>query len=150
MSYKDTRTYVHTFEGACQDLCGLPRPGYLWHADHIQPVFDGGGLCGVDNIRTLCVCLPLPPLHCLSLPPFPSSPLSSLLSPSLISSLAPSHIWTLCVCVPLPLPLSHALCLPTFCHLFRQSIKPPPPPPPPPSLSHSGIHMIVCRCAVTH
>ncbi len=26
------------------------------HADHIVPVFDGGGLCSVDNIRTLCVC----------------------------------------------------------------------------------------------
>eukprot|EP00802_Teleaulax_amphioxeia_P027269 Tamp_28565.p2 GENE.Tamp_28565~~Tamp_28565.p2 ORF type:complete len:161 (+),score=10.69 Tamp_28565:208-690(+) len=37
-------------------LVRRPRPGYLWHADHIQPVFDGGGLCGVDNIRTLCVC----------------------------------------------------------------------------------------------
>jgi len=27
----------------------------LWHADHIIPVKDGGGLCGVENIRTLCI-----------------------------------------------------------------------------------------------
>lgn len=27
----------------------------LWHADHIKPVFLGGGQCGLDNIRTLCV-----------------------------------------------------------------------------------------------
>jgi 5-methylcytosine-specific restriction endonuclease McrA len=27
----------------------------LWHADHIIPVKDGGGLCGLDNIRTLCI-----------------------------------------------------------------------------------------------
>jgi 5-methylcytosine-specific restriction protein A len=27
----------------------------LWHADHIVPVVDGGGLCGLSNIQTLCV-----------------------------------------------------------------------------------------------
>jgi hypothetical protein len=27
----------------------------LWHADHILAVMDGGGQCGIDNIRTLCV-----------------------------------------------------------------------------------------------
>ena len=29
--------------------------GGLWDADHIIPVQDGGGLCGLDNIRTLCI-----------------------------------------------------------------------------------------------
>ena len=29
--------------------------GGLWDADHIIPVKDGGGLCGIDNIRTLCI-----------------------------------------------------------------------------------------------
>lgn len=29
--------------------------GGLWDADHIIPVKDGGGLCGLDNIRTLCI-----------------------------------------------------------------------------------------------
>jgi 5-methylcytosine-specific restriction protein A len=27
----------------------------LWQADHINPVVQGGGLCGLENIRTLCV-----------------------------------------------------------------------------------------------
>jgi len=28
--------------------------GHLWQADHIKPVAEGGGECGLDNIRTLC------------------------------------------------------------------------------------------------
>lgn len=27
----------------------------LWEADHIVPVSEGGGLCTVDNLRTLCL-----------------------------------------------------------------------------------------------
>lgn len=27
----------------------------LWEADHIVPVAEGGGLCGLENMRTLCV-----------------------------------------------------------------------------------------------
>ncbi len=27
----------------------------LWQADHIIPVSEGGGQCGLDNIRTLCL-----------------------------------------------------------------------------------------------
>jgi len=29
--------------------------GHLWEMDHIRPVSEGGGLCGLDNLRTLCV-----------------------------------------------------------------------------------------------
>jgi 5-methylcytosine-specific restriction endonuclease McrA len=29
--------------------------GGLWDADHIIPVKDGGGLCGLENMRTLCI-----------------------------------------------------------------------------------------------
>ncbi len=29
--------------------------GGLWDADHIIPVKEGGGECGLDNIRTLCI-----------------------------------------------------------------------------------------------
>lgn len=29
--------------------------GGLWDADHIVPVKEGGGQCGLDNIRTLCI-----------------------------------------------------------------------------------------------
>jgi hypothetical protein len=32
------------------------RPGKrIWHMDHILPVIEGGGGCGLDNLRTLCV-----------------------------------------------------------------------------------------------
>jgi 5-methylcytosine-specific restriction endonuclease McrA len=27
----------------------------LWDADHIVPVSEGGGLCGLDGYRTLCI-----------------------------------------------------------------------------------------------
>ena len=31
--------------------------GNAWQADHVVPVFKGGGLCDIDNMRTLCtVC----------------------------------------------------------------------------------------------
>jgi len=29
--------------------------GGLWDADHIIPVKHGGGCCGIENIRTLCI-----------------------------------------------------------------------------------------------
>jgi 5-methylcytosine-specific restriction endonuclease McrA len=34
-------------------LFGL-RVGALWEADHILPVVEGGGGCGLENYRTLC------------------------------------------------------------------------------------------------
>lgn len=59
--------------GACRDAArrrfeellvmnGLPpdppprhRTGTLWDADHIVPVVEGGGTCGLEGYRTLCV-----------------------------------------------------------------------------------------------
>lgn len=43
----------------CEQL-GVPphrgEPGNsLWDADHMVPVSEGGGCCGLDNIATLCV-----------------------------------------------------------------------------------------------
>lgn len=32
-----------------------PTEGNAWHADHLVPVFQGGGECRLDNMRTLCV-----------------------------------------------------------------------------------------------
>uniref|UniRef100_A0A1D2A8V2 DNA annealing helicase and endonuclease ZRANB3 n=1 Tax=Auxenochlorella protothecoides TaxID=3075 RepID=A0A1D2A8V2_AUXPR len=29
--------------------------GNAWHADHVIPVYQGGGGCGIENLRTLCV-----------------------------------------------------------------------------------------------
>eukprot|EP00850_Spirogloea_muscicola_P005681 SM000026S08930 [mRNA] locus=s26:539501:546330:- [translate_table: standard] len=38
-----------------EKLVESPEEGRAWHADHILPVFEGGGQCGVENLRTLCV-----------------------------------------------------------------------------------------------
>ncbi|XP_020151028.1 uncharacterized protein [Aegilops tauschii subsp. strangulata] len=32
-----------------------PTQGNAWHADHIVPVYKGGGECMLENMRTLCV-----------------------------------------------------------------------------------------------
>jgi 5-methylcytosine-specific restriction enzyme A len=37
---------------------GVPHSrawGDWWDADHIKPVIEGGGECGLDNFRTLCI-----------------------------------------------------------------------------------------------
>lgn len=42
--------------GVCA-LCGTvakSRHGHHWQADHIVPVAEGGGSCGLENLRTLC------------------------------------------------------------------------------------------------
>ncbi|XP_056175340.1 uncharacterized protein LOC115666019 isoform X4 [Syzygium oleosum] len=36
-------------------LVNDPTEGNAWHADHIVPVFRGGGECRLENMRTLCV-----------------------------------------------------------------------------------------------
>lgn len=33
---------------------GLRPTDHTWEADHIVPVAEGGGSCGLDNLRTLC------------------------------------------------------------------------------------------------
>jgi 5-methylcytosine-specific restriction endonuclease McrA len=42
-------------KGRCR-LCGVNvvRARLKWEADHILPVADGGGECGLDNYRLLC------------------------------------------------------------------------------------------------
>lgn len=47
------------FVRRCREL-ELPRTyrllnRRLWDLDHIIPVIDGGGSCGLDNLRTLCL-----------------------------------------------------------------------------------------------
>ena len=39
---------------ALQRLLNHPREDDFWQADHIIPVAEGGGGCGLDNLRTLC------------------------------------------------------------------------------------------------
>ncbi|KAF2312835.1 hypothetical protein GH714_040885 [Hevea brasiliensis] len=36
-------------------LVNNPYEGNAWHADHIIPVYRGGGECRLENMRTLCV-----------------------------------------------------------------------------------------------
>ncbi|EOY21978.1 SNF2 domain-containing protein / helicase domain-containing protein / HNH endonuclease domain-containing protein, putative isoform 1 [Theobroma cacao] len=36
-------------------LVSDPSEGNVWHADHIVPVYRGGGECRLENMRTLCV-----------------------------------------------------------------------------------------------
>ena len=40
---------------ALDRLLQNPREGDFWQADHILAVSEGGGSCGLDNLRTLCV-----------------------------------------------------------------------------------------------
>jgi hypothetical protein len=35
-------------------LAYTAHEGSAWHADHIVPVFEGGGECGLENMQTLC------------------------------------------------------------------------------------------------
>ncbi|XP_024977152.1 DNA annealing helicase and endonuclease ZRANB3 [Cynara cardunculus var. scolymus] len=38
-----------------EKLISDPSEGNAWHADHIVPVYRGGGECRLENMRTLCV-----------------------------------------------------------------------------------------------
>jgi len=36
-------------------VSNAPREGDFWQVDHVRAVSEGGGGCGLDNLRTLCV-----------------------------------------------------------------------------------------------
>jgi 5-methylcytosine-specific restriction enzyme A len=36
------------------EAAGLAADRSFWEADHVVAVVEGGGLCGLDNLRTLC------------------------------------------------------------------------------------------------
>ena len=38
----------------CHAVVCLSMHVQFWHVDHIRPVWDGGGQCDIDNLRTLC------------------------------------------------------------------------------------------------
>jgi SWI/SNF-related matrix-associated actin-dependent regulator 1 of chromatin subfamily A len=40
---------------ALENLLQDPKEGDFWQADHIRAVAEGGGGCGLENLRTLCV-----------------------------------------------------------------------------------------------
>jgi len=37
------------------ELIGFGSVGHFWEMDHIIPVSEGGGLCSLHNLRTLCI-----------------------------------------------------------------------------------------------
>eukprot|EP00884_Botryococcus_braunii_P002065 jgi/Botrbrau1/1185/Bobra.0162s0066.1 len=45
----------HGYKAISDRLIGQALDGNAWHADHVLPVFKGGGLCDLQNLRTLCV-----------------------------------------------------------------------------------------------
>jgi 5-methylcytosine-specific restriction endonuclease McrA len=50
---KDKRKLDYAARRAFEKQWGGRR--HLWDADHIVPVAEGGGECGLDNLRTLCL-----------------------------------------------------------------------------------------------
>ncbi len=38
----------------CPKVASRRTASHEWQADHIVPVAEGGGSCGLDNLRTLC------------------------------------------------------------------------------------------------
>ena len=68
--YADQLGAALNLDKECKDWCVVllfarnPFPDWwfggslcrrIWQADHIIPVAEGGGLCGLENMRTLCV-----------------------------------------------------------------------------------------------
>ncbi|HYK42164.1 MAG TPA: HNH endonuclease signature motif containing protein [Thermoanaerobaculia bacterium] len=55
---EEARALALGFESAVE-VCGgrtvLRIRRTLWQADHIVPVAEGGGGCGLENLRTLCL-----------------------------------------------------------------------------------------------
>jgi 5-methylcytosine-specific restriction endonuclease McrA len=55
--YMGQVVFENTFH-VTESGANIPRlRHHLWEADHIVPVVEGGGECGIDNLRTVC-------LHC--------------------------------------------------------------------------------------
>ncbi|XP_044484678.1 DNA annealing helicase and endonuclease ZRANB3 isoform X2 [Mangifera indica] len=46
---------VARWKNLLEKLVNDPTEGNAWHADHIIPVYRGGGECRLENMRTLCV-----------------------------------------------------------------------------------------------
>lgn len=53
--YLSETPYANLSVKQLNDMIRSPSEGQFWHADHIIPVYKGGGLCSLENFRTLCV-----------------------------------------------------------------------------------------------
>lgn len=51
------KAYWRKVSGICCCIACVARREYPtgWEADHIVPVVEGGGLCGIEGYRTLCI-----------------------------------------------------------------------------------------------
>lgn len=55
---EEARTLAEGFESAIEIAASRPVVRIrrtLWQADHIRAVVEGGGGCGLENLRTLCL-----------------------------------------------------------------------------------------------
>ncbi|KAK8694990.1 hypothetical protein V6N13_072533 [Hibiscus sabdariffa] len=62
LSFERRREYINKVapniasqKSLVDKLVSDPFEGNAWHADHIVPVYRGGGECRLENMRTLCV-----------------------------------------------------------------------------------------------
>lgn len=46
---------MERYQARLRELALSPYQLHVWEADHIVPVAEGGGECGLENIRTLCI-----------------------------------------------------------------------------------------------
>jgi 5-methylcytosine-specific restriction endonuclease McrA len=51
----ERRVFSHFFHGELAALIGVSRSGTAWEMDHEVPVSEGGGECGLENLRLLCI-----------------------------------------------------------------------------------------------
>jgi len=56
LSTDDRKEYMASYSiHAKRKITPYKNGGGLWDADHIHPVKLGGGQCGLENMRTLCI-----------------------------------------------------------------------------------------------
>ena len=56
LDLKEKTTYLENYNiSSSRKIWKRKFGGGLWDADHILPVKDGGGCCGLENLRTLCI-----------------------------------------------------------------------------------------------
>lgn len=55
MEWTESWKFIDSYVRGRRKEIGCAHDGHAWEADHILPVIEGGGLCGLDNYRTLCL-----------------------------------------------------------------------------------------------
>eukprot|EP00794_Sanderia_malayensis_P012105 gene12105-13356_t len=51
----ETTNFTSLSANALNNIILSPKQGMFWEADHIHAVSEGGGECGLENYRTLCI-----------------------------------------------------------------------------------------------